>query len=103
MKSEVSKATYEERTETLWFDKDKMAGFKGVTSEAWDARVGGYQVCEKWLKDRKGRSLSKNEIEHFQLVLDTLAVLSKQMKDVDAVIAKHGGWPGAFATKASAS
>jgi predicted helicase len=102
-KSEVSKATYDERTETLWFDKDKTGGFRGVTREAWDARVGGYQVCEKWLKDRKGRSLSKAEIEHFQLVLDTLAVLSKQMKDVDAVIATHGGWPGAFATKGAAS
>lgn len=102
-KAEVAKATYEEGTSTLWFDKDKTAGFKGVTGEAWDARVGGYQVCEKWLKDRKGRSLSKNEIEHFQLVLDTLAVLSKQMKDVDVAIEKHGGWPGAFAAKPSAS
>jgi predicted helicase len=102
-KSEVSKASYDERIGTLWFDKDKTAGFRGVTREAWDARVGGYQVCEKWLKDRKGRSLSKNEIEHFQLVLDTLTVLQRLMNEVDAVIAKHGGWPGAFATKASAS
>ena len=44
-----------------------------------------------------------DEIEHFQLVVATLAALSKQMKEVDAVIAEHGGWRGAFATKASAS
>lgn len=102
-KSQVSKASYDERTGMLWFDKDKTAGFKGVTREVWDARVGGYQVCEKWLKDRKRRSLSKNEIEHFSLVLDTLRVLQRLMNDVDAVIGKHGGWPGAFTKKASAS
>jgi hypothetical protein len=38
-------------------------GFKGVREDVWNFHVGGYQVCEKRLKDRKGRSLSVvNEI-----------------------------------------
>lgn len=101
--AEVEKADYDEAAKTIWIDKRKTKGLKGVEPTVWAFFVGGYQVCEKWLKDRKGESLSKNDVEHYQLVVATLAALSKQMKEVDAVIAKHGGWPGAFATKASAS
>jgi hypothetical protein len=101
--AKVEKADYDEAAKTIWIDKRKTKGLKGVEPTVWVFFVGGYQVCEKWLKDRKGESLSKNDVEHYQLVVATLAELSKQMKEVDAVIAKHGGWPGAFATKASAS
>jgi predicted helicase len=101
--AQVEKADYDEATKIIWIDKRKTKGLKGVESEVWEFCVGGYQVCEKWLKDRKGESLSKSDVEHYQLVVATLAALSKQMKDVDALISKHGGWPGAFATKASAS
>ena len=34
-------------------------GFRGVPEEVWNFHIGGYQVCEKWLKDRKGRTLSE--------------------------------------------
>ena len=101
--SEVEKADYDAAAKTVWIDKRKTKGLKGVEPAVWAFFVGGYQVCEKWLKDRKGVSLSKNDVEHYQLVVATLAALAKLMKDVDAVIAKHGGWPGAFATNASAS
>jgi Type ISP C-terminal specificity domain len=37
------------------------ARFHGVSEAVWNFRIGGYQVCEKWLKDRKGRTLSKGE------------------------------------------
>ena len=32
----------------------------------WEFHVGGYPVCEKWLKDRKGRKLSCDDIQHYQ-------------------------------------
>jgi hypothetical protein len=101
--AEVEKADYDEAAKTIWIDKRKTKGLKGVEPNVWAFFVGGYQVCEKWLKDRKGESLSKNDVEHYQLVVATLDALSKQMKEVDAVIAKHGGWPAAFTTTASAS
>ena len=31
--------------------------FEGVPPEVWNFHIGGYQVCEKWLKDRRGRTL----------------------------------------------
>ena len=49
----------EPREERLTALVSRHSGFRGVREEVWDFHVGGYQVCEKWLKDRKGRTLSK--------------------------------------------
>ena len=64
----------------------------------WNFHIGGYQVCEKWLKDRKGRKLSKDDIAHYQKIVVALNETIRIMAEIDAVIEKHGGWPGAFAT-----
>ena len=59
----------------------------------WNFHIGGYQVCEKWLKDRKGRTLSAEEIEHYQRVVVALNETIRIMGEIDAVIEEHGGWP----------
>jgi hypothetical protein len=64
----------------------------------WNFHIGGYQVCEKWLKDRKGRTLSKDDIAHYQKIVVALAETIRLMKEIDEVIEQHGGWPGAFQT-----
>lgn len=53
--------------EKVRYDKGKVfinekCHFKGISSEMWEYMIGGYQVCSKWLKDRKGRGLSVDEI-----------------------------------------
>jgi hypothetical protein len=73
-------------------------GFHGVPEEVWNFHVGGYQVCEKWLKDRKGRRLSDEDIAHYQKIVVALSETIRLMGEIDEVIEKHGGWPGAFAT-----
>ena len=78
-------------------DKALTTGFKGVPEAVWNFHIGGYQVCEKWLKDRKGRTLSKDDIAHYQKVVVALAETIRFMAEIDKVIARHGGWPGAFA------
>jgi len=35
----------------------------------WNLHIGGYQICEKWLKDRKGRTLSEGDIAHYQKII----------------------------------
>ena len=44
-------------------------GFKGVPKEVWDFHLGGHQVCHKWLKERKGRTLSAEDIAHTRELL----------------------------------
>jgi hypothetical protein len=82
----------------VWLNKAQTVGFHGVNRATWDFQIGGYQVCEKWLKDRKGRTLSNDDIGHYQKIVASLAEIIRLMKEIDEVIEQHGGWPGAFAT-----
>ena len=43
---------------------NKTQYFEAVPAEVWEFRVGGYQVCEKWLKDRRGRQPSFDDLMH---------------------------------------
>ena len=52
-----------------------------------------YYVCQKWLKDRKGRELTEEEIEHYQKIVVALNETIRIMSEIDAVIEGHGGWP----------
>ena len=83
---------------TVWLDKKQTCGFAGVPEAVWNFHIGGYQVCNKWLKDRRGRTLSKDDIAHYQKIVVALAETIRLMKEIDEVIGKHGGWPGAFQT-----
>ena len=67
--------------------------FDGVKPEVWTMRIGGYQVCEKWLKDRKGRVLTHDEIEHYQRTVAALVATRRIVVEIDAIIDAHGGWP----------
>ena len=67
--------------------------FDGVAPEVWEFHIGGYQVAEKWLKDRKGRTLTYDDIEHYQRTLAALAETMALMARVDEVIEERGGWP----------
>jgi predicted helicase len=78
---------------SVWVDKAQTTGFKGVREEVWNFHIGGYQVCEKWLKDRKGRTLSKDDIAHYQKIVVALSETIRLMEKIDEVIDKHGGWP----------
>jgi predicted helicase len=73
--------------------------FDKLPEEVWNFHIGGYQVCHKWLADRKGRTLSAEDIEHYQKVVVALNETIKIMVEIDKTIDAHGGWPGAFVTK----
>jgi hypothetical protein len=92
--SEVEKISWSRNT--VWVDKAQTIGFQGVREHVWNFHIGGYQVCEKWLKDRRGRRLSKDDIVHYQKIVVALSETIRLMKEVDDVIEEHGGWPGAF-------
>lgn len=92
----VEKASWSKNC--VWLDKELTTGFKGVRDDIWNFYIGGYQVCEKWLNDRKGRTLSTDDIAHYQKILVAVSVTIRLMKRVDEVIEHYGGWPTAFAS-----
>ncbi len=84
--------------QTVWLDKAQSSGFRGVSEAVWNFHIGGYQVCQKWLKDRKGRPLSAGDIAHYHKIVVALTNTIRLMSEIDEVINQHGGWPDAFAS-----
>jgi hypothetical protein len=80
--------------DTVWLGPG--SGFHGVPEPVWTFQLGGYQVCRKWLKDRKGHPLGPGERSHFQSLVAALAQTRQVMARIDQVIDAQGGWPGAF-------
>jgi len=91
---EVEKVSWSR--DTVWLDKAQTTGFVGVPEAVWNFHIGGYQVCEKWLKYRKGRVLSADDIQHYHRVVVALHETIRLMAEIDKVIDAHGGWPDAF-------
>lgn len=93
-------------SDTVWIDgpgelvgersATGVLGFQGVSKEVWELRIGSYQVCEKWLKDRKGRVLTDGEVDHYRKIVATLTETVRVMDEIDAAIDLLGGWPEAF-------
>jgi predicted helicase len=75
----------------VWINKTQY--FAGVPPQVWNFYVGGYQVCQKWLKDRKGRALSYDDSKHYQKIVAALAETIVLMEQVDEQIEEHGEWP----------
>jgi predicted helicase len=69
---------------------NKAQYFEGVPRAVWEFHVGGYQVCEKWLKDRRGRQLSFDDLMHYQKVVVALKETIRLMAEIDRAIP---GWP----------
>ena len=88
---EVEKVSWSRNT--VWLDKGQTTGFQGVREDVWNFHIGGYQVCEKWLKDRKGRTLSAEDRTHYQKIVVALSETIGLMAKIDAVIEENGGWP----------
>ena len=94
--------------DTVWIDSARWkkgatnadvsgtVGFNGVPEAVWNFHIGGYQVCEKWLKDRKGSTLTADGIAHYHRIVIALHETIRLMGEIDEIIDAYGGWPTAF-------
>ncbi len=62
---------------------NKEQYFEGISQEAWSYQIGGYQVCDKWLKDRKERILSLEEIQTYCRIVTAIQKTIEIRKDID--------------------
>jgi Type ISP C-terminal specificity domain/N-6 DNA Methylase len=85
-KNRVDYVSYESRK--VFINDDQY--FEKIEVQVWDYQIGGYPVCEKYLKDRKGRQLTYAELSHYRrlvaAVRETLAI----QKTIDGLL---GSWP----------
>jgi predicted helicase len=82
----VEVVRYSEVENAVWINKTQC--FKPVPEDVWKFHIGGYQVLEKYLKSRKGRQLSLDEIKHVGAVADSLAFTITQMAKIDKAYKK---------------
>lgn len=59
--------------------------FDGVPELAWNFYIGGYQPAQKWLKDRKERTLDFEDILHYQKIILALTETDRIMKEIDGL------------------
>ncbi len=69
---------------------NKTQYVEGIAPALWAFRIGGYQVLHKWLKDRRGRPLSFNELVHYQQTAVALQETMRLMTQIDDTIIE---WP----------
>lgn len=61
--------------------------FEGIEPALWVFQIGGYQVLEKWLKDRKGRTLDSSDVGHYRKITLALAATQLLMAEIDQAAA----------------
>jgi len=72
----------------VWINQTQY--FDNVPPVVWGYHIGGYQVCQKWLKDRKGRQLSYDDLTHYRGIVAALARTIELQFAIDEAI---GEWP----------
>ncbi len=70
-------------TGRVWINDTQF--FDGVPQIAWEFFIGGYQPAQKWLKDRHSRTLSFEDILHYQKIIVALTETHRLMQVVDDV------------------
>ena len=57
--------------------------FEGVEKSVWEFYIGGYQPAQKWLKDRRGRVLTYDDIAHWMKIAVALGATGRVMGEID--------------------
>jgi predicted helicase len=86
----VERVEYDEKAQRVWINGAQY--FEPVPPEVWAYRVGGYQVCHKWLDDRKGAVLSLDERLTYQKMVTALERTRALQAQIDAVAQQAWGW-----------
>ncbi len=64
--------------------------FESVEPEVWEFQIGGYQVAVKWLKDRRARTLSHDDITRYARIVEALRGTIRLMSEIDSAVPE---WP----------
>lgn len=78
----ISKVSYEDGK--VWINGTQH--FTDVSADVWEYEIGAYQVCEKWLKDRKDKTLSIDEVRQYRSILVAIAETLRVVEEIDGVL-----------------
>ena len=79
----AEKPKYDDKEKRVCINKEQY--FEGISPETWNYQIGGYQVCDKWLKDRKERILSFEEIQTYCMIVTAIQKTIETQKLIDKI------------------
>lgn len=79
--NKVEKREYVENDKRIYINNSQY--FSSIESDVWNYYIGGYQILDRWLKDRKGRSLSSEDVKHYCKVATVLSKTIEIQGDID--------------------
>jgi predicted helicase len=82
----VKKLKYDDKAGVLYINKEQY--FEGISQDVWNYQIGGYRVCDKWLKDRKERILSLDEIQTYCRIVTSIQKTIEIQKAIDLIFDK---------------
>ena len=82
----IKKVIYNKETERVYVNATQY--FEGIRKDVWEYHVGGYHVLHKWLKDRKKRKISLDEIKHYCKIATALQKTIEIQEEVDMLYPK---------------
>lgn len=74
----------EYKNSQVWINQTQY--FDNVPETAWDFYIGGYQPAQKWLKDRKNKQLSYDDIIHYMKIITALSLTDTIMSQINKVV-----------------
>jgi len=86
--NEVAKGYPTYQNKRIYLNKKQY--FAEVEPTIWQFQLGGYQILDKWLKNRRGRKLNYDELQHYQKIIAALQETERLMAEVDALVP---AWP----------
>ncbi|MCK4764156.1 MAG: hypothetical protein KAW12_18295 [Candidatus Aminicenantes bacterium] len=79
----VKKVAYKEADKRVYINDSQY--FSNIPPEIWEYQISGYQVMQKWLKDRKKRVLTLEEIQHYIRVAKALELTIRYQEKIDSL------------------
>jgi len=79
----IEKIKYDKKLSCVYINKHQY--FEGIQENTWQYRIGGYQVLSKWLKDRKDKILSVDDIKHYCRVATAIVCTIDIQKSIDEI------------------
>jgi predicted helicase len=82
--NKIEKVRYDENEKQVYINQNQYFG--NIPKTAWEFYIGGYQPAQKWLKDRKSRELTSDDIVHYQKIIVALLETDRIMGEIDKVL-----------------
>lgn len=77
----VEKREYDKQNKRIYINKIQF--LEGILEEEWNFYIGGHQILDRWLKVRKGKKLSLEDIRHFIKIIASIRETIRKMQKLD--------------------